>query len=341
MRLIVFRGALLMLTVVSLLVAGCIPKQAGYDEMGHRKKPARAAPRPAAQGGQAPTSATAPTGQGGTQPSGEVSEATIESMMEPPKTEVVKESGDCAKRMQELFKALAEALPEAAQKAQNAGELERVALEIVRQKHGEKLLKCPITGEPYLIGEEKLRDQKVYGAVGDAKAHPDGTRLVLMPKRGENKLVVATWADAKKAFSEREKERAFRTPPESTPEGRCLLIVADITRALLQYAQKENKFPQGKTSLDVKPVLQRYYRHLQPEEYWVCPITGEPYQINQKLLGMTLTEVQEAMLEQRQGKGKPYAFVYDAKPHPDGTRCISTLFGATRIRADEWDNYQH
>ena len=331
MRFWTLRVALAGVVVALLVLAGCIPKEAGYDEMGRRIKKTPSSSRAAGPSGEHPAGppAEGPPTSGVPQPNGE-SATPIEAATRPPDPEVVKQSSQCAQHMLELYSHIPEvqAVLQAAKPKTIEDVVKIVNVELERRL-GKEALACPITGQRYQIMDQRAMEKEKYaGIIADAKPHPDGTRFVVSLKLGQNgrpEAAISAFADAQRVYA----ETRYRMPEQGTPERKCLETVNDLARALGMYSQKHGqKVPEIGDSLTAKKDLMEF-RPLLSDEFWVCPINKRPYTINYA----ALNEGAEAL---RKRPPNTVALIYDSAPHPDGSRCVLSNGAIARMRPQDF-----
>ncbi|GMV35639.1 MAG: hypothetical protein AMXMBFR61_01470 [Fimbriimonadales bacterium] len=324
---VVLAGAL----TVLLALAGCIPKEAGYDEMGRRIKKTPSTSQAAGPSGEraAGSAAEGSASNGAPRANGETA-TPIEAVTRPPDPAVVKQSSQCAEHMLELYSHIPEvqAVLQAA-KPKTVEDVVKIVNVELEKRLGKEALACPITGQRYQIMDQKAMQREKYaGIIADAQPHPDGTRFVVSLKLGQNgrpEAAISTFDEAKRVYS----EARYRMPDPGTPARKCLDTINDLARAIGMYAQKhDQKVPEAGDSLTAKKDLMEF-RPLLSDEFWVCPINKKPYAINYTVLN----EGAEAL---RKRPPNTVALIYDSAPHPDGSRCVLANGSIARMRAEEF-----
>ncbi|MEP0765298.1 MAG: hypothetical protein HRF45_01980 [Fimbriimonadia bacterium] len=328
---IAWAGAL----VVLLALSGCIPKEAGYDEMGRRIKKRPSAPQAAGPSMEraAESAAEGSATNGAPQANGETA-TPIEAVTRPPDPAVVKQSSQCAQHMLELYSHIpeAQAVLQAA-KPKTVDDVVKIVNVELEKRLGKEALACPITGQRYQVMDQKAMEKEKYaGIIADAKPHPDGTRFVVSLKLGQNgrpEAAISTFDEAKRVYS----EARYRMPEPGTPARKCLDTINDLARAIGMYAQRhDQKVPEVADSLAAKKDLLEF-RPLQGDEFWVCPITKKPYSINFAALNGGVQALQKR-------PPNTVALIYDSVPHPDGSRCVLSNGSLARVRAEEFARQQ-
>jgi len=166
---------------------------------------------------------------------------------------------------------------------------------------------CPITGKPYqpnytLSGKARssLKNPGAVEVAWDAARHPDGTRCI-------------GYADGHVAIT-------GAKPAAAAGPGACVARLTKLKAAADKYAGAHGgKLPPMPSAKAVQAALGTYAKD---PKLTVCPITGQAYSFNPTLGGKVARQVKNP--------GAVRA-AWDAKPHPDRTRCVLSAAGKVTV----------